>query len=249
MQQLLRERRESGSSAVVPVHNCKGIFCVALMDEKTRRRRRLWRLLLLLPLNLVASNESLSRFQYAYFHFFSLEHSMNLMSLKLNNNRHTKTLKNCHCLGLSSVVVVEASTASAFIWSSHPSRQLKISHYLECYHFKNLIMGMPKTGHNFVYRNRVCSQLYRGCGHSLSSLPLSGSSEKKDYTTTIPIYYYTRRLYFFSFFLSFQVPTLSIRLRNVVPYFFLVLSATSHVCSNADKFLWCMPSFSKNKFL
>ena len=29
--------RESGSSAVVPVHNCKGIFCVALMDEKQRR--------------------------------------------------------------------------------------------------------------------------------------------------------------------------------------------------------------------
>ena len=71
--------------------------------------------------------------------FFSLEHSMNLMSLKLNNNRHTKTWKNCHCLGLSSAVVVEASTASAFIWSSHPSRQLKISHYLECYHFKNLV--------------------------------------------------------------------------------------------------------------
>ena len=40
-------KRESGSSAVVPVHNCKGIFCVALMDEKTRRRRRRrlpWRL-------------------------------------------------------------------------------------------------------------------------------------------------------------------------------------------------------------
>ena len=142
------------------------------------------------------------------------------------------------------VIAQAASTASSFIWSYHPSRQLKISHYyLECYHFKNLIMGMPKTGHNFVYRNRVCSQLYRGCGHSLSSLPLSGSSEKKDYTTTIPIYYY-----FFSFFLSFQVPTLSIRLRNVVPYFFLVLSATSHVCSNADKFVWCIPSFSKNKF-
>ena len=83
---------------------------------------------------------------------------MNLMSLKLNNNRHDKTWKNCHCLGLSSAVVVAASTASAFIWSSHPSRKLRISHYyLECYHFKNLIMGMPKTGHNFVYRNRVCS--------------------------------------------------------------------------------------------
>ena len=98
------------------------------------------------------------------------------------------------------VIAQAASTASSFIWSYHPSRQLKISHYyLECYHFKNLIMGMPKTGHNFVYRNRVCSQLYRGCGHSLSSLPLSGSSEKKDYTTTIPIYYYTRRLLFFFF--------------------------------------------------
>ena len=93
------------------------------------------------------------------FLFFSLEHSMNLMSLKLNNNnRHTKTWKNCHCLGLSSAVVVAASIASAFIWSSHPSRKLKISHYyLECYHFKNLIMGMPKTGHNFVHCDRVCS--------------------------------------------------------------------------------------------
>ena len=97
-------------------------------------------------------------FSMPIFIFFSLEHSMNLMSLKLNNNRHTKTWKNCHCLGLSSAVVVEAaSTASAFIWSSHPSRQLKISHYLECYHFKNVIMGMPKTGHNFGYRDRVCS--------------------------------------------------------------------------------------------
>ena len=29
--------RESGSIEVVPVHNCKGIFCVALMAEKQRR--------------------------------------------------------------------------------------------------------------------------------------------------------------------------------------------------------------------
>ena len=60
--------------------------------------------------------------------------------------------------------------------------------------------------------------------------------------TTLLLLYYTRRLLFFLFFLSFLVPTLSIRLRNVVPYFFLVLSATSHVCSNADKFVWCIPS-------
>ena len=68
--------------------------------------------------------------------------------------------------------------------------------------------------------------------------------------TTLLLFLYTTTqddYTFFSFFLSFQVPTLSIRLRNVVPYFFLVLSATSHVCSNADKYvLWCIPSFSKD---
>ena len=32
-------RVESGSSAVVPVHNCKGIFCVALMDERQKKTR------------------------------------------------------------------------------------------------------------------------------------------------------------------------------------------------------------------
>ena len=33
------KKRESGSSAVVPVHNCKGIFCVALMDERQKKTR------------------------------------------------------------------------------------------------------------------------------------------------------------------------------------------------------------------
>ena len=87
--------------------------------------------------------------------FFSLEHSMNLMSLKLNNNTYLEKLK---------LLRTEFSGSSSSLhslclhfWSSHPSRKLKISHYLQYYHFKNVILDMPKTGHNFVYRDRVCS--------------------------------------------------------------------------------------------
>ena len=59
---------------------------------------------------------------------------------------------------------------------------------------------------------KPCKTTIEAAAASASPLPLSGSSEKKDYS-------YDQRLLFFFFSFILVVPTLSIRLRNAVPYF------------------------------
>ena len=139
------------------------------MDEKTRWRKRLWRMLLL-PLNSVLSNVSFSRYYYLD---LTTSNSLNTLEKK-NENRHTKTWTNFHCLRPSwAVVVAAASTASSFVWSSHPSRQHKRSpcscapELPHCSHFLSVLLvattyitklwysrlGSDSQNHSFIYSN------------------------------------------------------------------------------------------------